>query len=463
MAVALVMLGTAALAHYAFDEYRDFGDALWNAGLHLLDPSSLHDDEGAAQRTIGVFQVVAGLVLLVGLLFTFVADVMTSSLERLGQADRRVRARDHLLVVGGIDLIPVAARAIAAAAARSGRAERLVVLAPDSARDSRAQLLSALGEAVGELRFELVFGDTAGDSGFDLAAADAARAILLMPSASGPVVAEAADVEVTQSGFALLDYLKEREAKPLVRLLFRRGRNVDASWDLFPAEWDALVGDRTVGATLRVAITKPRALEQVPEGMRGELGRISSVAGLVEQAWEACGRESRPLRLTIVGCGINALALMEDLAEAGAERFELTMIADRRAFDAYLGGSEHPAGVPVRLIEAKATDPERLDADLSGTRPDIVLVTPSPASWDLRTSDAGATLAVLHVLRVVGPSVPVIAELFLPETAKRLPEDPRLLTFAGLEVLSAAVAINIFEPAEGARIERGMAVDADAP
>ena len=57
----------------------------------------------------------------------------------------------------------------------------------------------------------------------------------------------------------------------------------------------------------------------------------------------------------------------------------------------------------------------------------------------------------------------MIAELFLPETAKRLPEDPRLLTFAGLEVLSAAVALSIFEPAEGARIERGMAVDADAP
>ena len=82
--------------------------ALWSATLHLLDPSSLHEDEGGAQRAIGVFQVITGLVLLVGLLFTFVAEVVTRSLERLGQSDRPVTCRDHLLVVGGRDLVALA-------------------------------------------------------------------------------------------------------------------------------------------------------------------------------------------------------------------------------------------------------------------------------------------------------------------------------------------------------------------
>ncbi len=141
---------------------------------------------------------------------------------------------------------------------------RLVVLAPESARESRAQILDELDEAGGDLKVDLVFGDTAGDSGFELAGAERARAILLMPSTSGPVAAESADVEVTQSGLALLDYLKERDAAPLVRLLFRRGRNVDASWELFPPEWDAVVGDRTVSAVLRLAITRPPALESLP-------------------------------------------------------------------------------------------------------------------------------------------------------------------------------------------------------
>ena len=88
-------VGSAALAHFAFDEYRTFGDALWSAILHVLDPSSLHEDAGAAQRSIGVLQVVTGLVLLVGLLFTFVAEFVGRSLERIGQGDRPVRARDH--------------------------------------------------------------------------------------------------------------------------------------------------------------------------------------------------------------------------------------------------------------------------------------------------------------------------------------------------------------------------------
>ena len=136
-AVALVLLGSAAIAHFVLGEFDDFGEALWSAVLHVLDPSSLHEDHDAAERAIGVFQVVTGLVLLVGLLFTFVAEVVANSLERLGQSDRPVTCHDHLLVVGGPDLASVAASA-ASEAQLETELKRLVVLAPESARDSRA-------------------------------------------------------------------------------------------------------------------------------------------------------------------------------------------------------------------------------------------------------------------------------------------------------------------------------------
>src|SRR4051812_2826595 len=213
-AVVLVLLGSAAIAHYALGQFGDFGDALWSAVLHVLDPSSLHEDSDAAERTVGIFQVVTGLVLLVGLLFTFVAEVVGNSLERLGQTDKPVRCRDHLLVIGGVDFASLAASA-ASESQLETELSRLVVLAPESARDSRAQILDDLEEAAGgELKIDLIFGDTAGASGFGLAGAGRARAILLMPSTSGPVPAEAADVEVTQAGLALLDYLREQEASP---------------------------------------------------------------------------------------------------------------------------------------------------------------------------------------------------------------------------------------------------------
>ncbi len=147
--VALVVLLSAALAQFAFDLYADFGEALWSATLHLLDPSSLQDDEGAAARTIGIFQVIAGLVLLVGLLFTFVAETVGRSLERLGQSDRPVRCRGHLLIVGGSDLIPVAARAAAEAIALRPAFGRIVVLAPEGAASAAASCAPSSRRAAG--------------------------------------------------------------------------------------------------------------------------------------------------------------------------------------------------------------------------------------------------------------------------------------------------------------------------
>jgi len=458
-AVAVLLLGSAAVSHFLLGQYGDFGEALWSAVLHVLDPSSLHEDVDGAERAVGLFQAVIGLVLLVGLLFTFVAEVVANSLERIGQGDRPVTCSGHLLVVGGTDLASVAASA-ATEAQLETELKRLVLLAPESARDSRPQILDELEDSAGGgLKFDLIFGDTAGDSGFELAGAERARAILLMPSTSGPVRAEAADVEVTQSGLALLDYLKEREASPMVRLLFRRGRNVDASWELFPSHWDAVVGDRTVSALLRLAITRPPALKKLP-GWVAEHGSPEPFARLVDAAWKAAQRAREPLRLTIVGCGINAPALMEDLAEVGAESFAVTMIAPRPAFDRYLGTAE-PSGVRLHYIEALPTDTNHLPRSLIESRPHMVIVTPSPTDWNQRASDASATLSILRVLSTAGGrELPVLAELFLSESAKRLPSDPRLLAISTTRSVATAVALSLFDPERAAELERQLAAGA---
>jgi hypothetical protein len=456
--VALVLLGSSALAHFAFGEYDGYGGSLWSATLHVLDPSSLHEDEGAAQRTIGVFQVVTGLVLIVGLLFTFLAEVLGKSLAQLGQSDAPYHGADHLVLVGGADMIGVAAMAVADAARRDPNVRRLVVLAAESARDSHAQIRASLRESAGHLRYSLLFGDTAGESGFELACADRARAILLMPASSGPVVAEAADVEVTQSGLALLDYLRERGGSPAVRLLFRRGRNVDASWELFPDDWDAIVSDRTVSGLLRLALTHPDSLGALPTiDERASAAWAEKVAAARARATT----EQRPMRLAMVGCGVNAGALMEDLGELGPTRFEVTVIAAGTAFRTYLG-AEEKAGLPIRFIEAAQTDPEALREALAQVDPDLVVVTPSPSTWDARTSDANATLATLHVLRIVGRAMPVLAELNLPESASRLPADPRLFSISSLRAVAVAVALSIFDAPAAEKLERQLEADAQA-
>jgi hypothetical protein len=456
-AVAVVLLGSAGLAQ-VFDEYGSFGAALWGATVHLLDPSALQDDEGGAARAIGLFQVITGLVLLVGLLFTFVSETVGRSLERLGQSDLPVRARGHLLIVGDADLAPVAAKAAADATRLRPAFERIVVLAPESARDSRDQLRGALEEAASGLRVDLVFGDPGGASGFELAAAAAAATILLMPARSGPVAAEAVDVETTQAGLALRHHLDAHGASPRVCLLYRRGRNLDPALELLPEDWDAVVSDRTVTALLRLAVTRPEALAELP-AVGGLQPPASPYPGLVRAAWQTAQGEGRPLRLAVVGCGFEAPALMEDLAEAGAKRFDVTVIADRDVFDRYLGEGTH-SGVAVTFAETRLEEPERLAKSLADASPDIVLVTPSPRDADLRSSDAAAVLTLLRVRQAVGAETPIVAELFLPGQLGPARSDPRLLSISGLQTVTAAIALTVFDSAAAATLKERLSAEA---
>jgi len=459
LTVLAVMLSTAALLHYAFDQFDSFGEALWSAAVHLVDPGALVEDDDGPQRAMGMFQAVAGLVLLIGVLFELVSVTVSSSIERLGRYDPPVRARDHLLVIGSGELLASAAGTLALASGDDGRGSRVVVLAPEEERQARQRLLAELREEAAGTKIELVFGDTGDDSGFELGAAAAAEAILVLPTGSGPVAAEAADVEVMTIGLALRQYLSERRAEPEVRMLFRRGRNVDAVWGMFPSTWDAIVGDRTIAGVFRYAIT---GLDAAPE-----IGALLDTRGggeprLLDAARERAEARGGPLRLTIVGCGINAPALLEDLAAAGAERFELAMLAERGPFDTYLGRADR-GGVTLRFEETPLDDPERLRQAVAAADPDVVLVTPSPTSWDMRISDAEATLTLLHVLAALGPETPVLAELFLPDSVGRLPSrDGRLLPVSGLGAISAALALSVSSPERTRELVEGLDLDSPA-
>ena len=509
-AVAAVLLGSAALLHFGFDEFDSYGDSLWSATKHVLDPSSLQDDEGAPQRAIGLFQVITGLVLLVGLLFTVIAETVGRSIERLGRSEVPVRAKDHLVAIGGIDLAPETPSTLV----RVGRPEtlprKLVLLAPESARDSREELLAALRSQSGPMGVEMVIGDTAAASGFELASVETARQIIVFPTTGGPTPADSADVEVLQSGLALSAYLEERAPgrNPNVSLLFRRGRNVDAAWELLPHRWDAVVGDRVAAAVLRLAILRPELAPVLPglgeeSAVRtdppgefagatfGELARRvedgipiglmrsgEAEAQYAPAPGEVVGDGDRvillgagrgrttshpllrrspgsgegPLRIAMVGCGINAPALMEEFAAAGRERVELTILATRRAYETYLPNREYD-GVSIEFAETRPTDPGELEAGLGHSEADVVLVTPSPSVYDLRASDAEATLSVLHVLRLTGADTPIVAEMFLPDSVRRLPRDPRLSIVSTLDVISTAIAFSVLDTRAAAALE----------
>jgi hypothetical protein len=165
--------------------------------------------------------------------------------------------------------------------------------------------------------------------------------------------------------------------------------------------------------------------------------------------------------LTIVGCGARTQALMEDLAEAGEELFELTMLAERKAFDLYLGGRTEPAGLRLDFHETALNDPDLLGPLITEADPDVVVVSPSPTSGDVAIADAEATLTILNLLRLLGPEVPVLGELFLRESVERLPSaDPRLLPFSVVHAVSDAVTLTIFDPDRSEALQRTLEADA---
>ena len=203
---------------------------------------------------------------------------------------------------------------------------------------------------------------------------------------------------------------------------------------------------------LRLALSEPQTLEKLP-GWTGKHDLNAGFVKLVDAAWAAAAAESRRLRLTIVGCGINAPALMEDLAELGAERFELTMIAPKEAFDAYLGSAE-PSGVSIHFVDARPTDPAEARDRLAESAPDLVLTTPSPAGWDPRASDASATWPS-SMLRTVGRDAGprrAAAAGHGPAPAR----DPRLLAISA-EHGGYRRRLSLFDPQLGAELERQLA------
>ena len=166
---------------YAFDEYGELRRrASGRRSSTCSTPPACTTTRARPQRTIGALPGRSpAWSSWSALLFTFDRrGGRATRCERLGQTDRPVTRRgppaDHRRHRPGLGGRP---RRRGETPTPESELDRLVVLAPESARDSRAQMLSdtARRPAAG-CKFELVFGDTAGDSGFELAAGrDGAR------------------------------------------------------------------------------------------------------------------------------------------------------------------------------------------------------------------------------------------------------------------------------------------------
>ncbi len=249
--IALVWIVTVTIAEAVFDAYPTQGEALWKGLAHLLDPGSLNDDETPAQRGIGVVQVLAGMVLLVGVALAVASELIGRGLERLGRIDPRLDLSGHVLIVGdGAD-----ATAVVRAIAPHDPTATIAILVPLDAADRLGRMRADLRDVHGG-RVEIVTGDATTREGLTRACAASARSIIaLSPPGGGD---DAADVAVLETGTAIADLLTDegRIGVP-VALDIRRGENVDALSGRLPPGFDPLVRDRSLGGLIALAISTP--------------------------------------------------------------------------------------------------------------------------------------------------------------------------------------------------------------
>lgn len=312
-AVVLLILAGSALSYFGLHALTSYGDAIWWALDHLVDPGAIGDDDTWSTRLVGLALAIAGLIILAGILFTLLTEVVERSLERLTEFDVPLRLQNHLLIVGWDDAVPDILQTLdmlrgSLVAESSPPFRSVAVLASPDRHDDRTRLVAQLRHALPWAAPQVALGDLTQEVTYDLGAAADAYAILVTgnSSAAHGVVA---DANALQSAVALARFLGARldsvpAHRPRVSVIFERGEHADAAEAILPAWFDGVVVDRIVTGMLALELTAPawsqalRGLLVSGEGTQLHLVQDERLAGIA--FGELAGRFETALPIGLV-------------------------------------------------------------------------------------------------------------------------------------------------------------------
>jgi hypothetical protein len=480
--VVALWLITAAIAALT-DVESSYGMALWSGLRHLFDPGSLGDDSTTAQRIIGVLQVFTGLIFLVGVAITVLADGVDRGLQRLSEAEPPVTSTGHVLVVG------------------AGHVRSALLAALD--RDlgdppvTRVVALSRPGDdpprASGHpYKMAARTGDPRDPAVLRAAGAATARAVVIVGhDAADPAVA---DLTVLEIAATLTEALGD-DAAPLVAVNVEHSANVDAVWRLLPETFDAVPADRNVGAVLALAValaeypsllaaptqgggvhvTAPGVLAGLPFGeaqaccpqalpiglLRDGVATfvpdpampIDPADGLIVLAGDRAAADARSapapspppaaLETTPASAGAGAVLVLgwspagDDLVSELPDASHLTVVAQLDAT---------PAGLPDGALRpGDPNEPAQIAATITELDPQIViLLGGANGGTDSTGAHARAALGALKVSQIVErPDVTIIVEQYGGEQADRLrASDPRIRVISRAELVGQGLLLS---------------------
>lgn len=484
VAIAL-WIATSALAHYALDQFPNFGEATWSGLRHLFDPGALADDNTAGERITGVVQLLIGLVFIVGLLVAVVQDALAGSLRRLAEGDPHVRASRHVAIVGWNELVPEITSELSNAATGG----TVAVLVPASMRGRRPEIEQELNPRGAAIRTRVIAGDP-GPAGFERAGVRRARAVVVASGAeAGTGDPEASDLGTISACLAVREHLGSA-AEPSVFPLLRRGRNVDAISDRLPASWEYVVADRAATGIAGAAAAHPeltavlaagfsgeagpalvRALalpddragqpfsalvdalpEALPVGLMGATGELELVpspdrvvnagdrllaapragpAGVRPAPAAPAGSSAvglaapagGPRRLLCMAPRDTVEALIEDLGERAPGRFELTVLTQSVGSGP---GGVAPENVDVRPQPLDPEEPAEIARLVGAAAPDTILIGSDPGAQG-DSADARALLTAFQLAsRRQSGSAPILVDVLARHAPSVAADDRRM-------------------------------------
>lgn len=498
---AVILLGalTATIGHFVVGAHPSYGEALWRSLTHMIDPGSLGDDDTVGERAIGVIQVLIGIVFLAGVVLTVLTEVVDRALLRLQRGDPALRVSGHLLVIGMNDTLGEVRGMLTETL--EGERPPIVAMLPPAQDDRRQAARRALAGYPGKVH--VVVADPRSD-GFDRVCAGDARHIVVLSPDAPP---DRSDLEVTGVAMLLARHLSSVDAAPPVAVELRRGRNVDALWfdpghgqgkpaPRFPASFDALVNDRTIGALLSLVVLNPhfsrvfltqddgvtgpelmaadgsagstfgevrdrlegssllglltgtgatsQALYLPPSDrrisagdrlivIRDESGRMGASSGPDPESVKVA--PARPGPLLVLGFSDSAAALLDALDQPGLEPGRITVLAPADPF----GRSDSRLAIEVTWVEGDPGDPQDIAHAIERADPAVVFAAAAP--------DREAEAVVSGRFARQQTSVPIVVEQ-QAAVHDPLDLDSDQITVVSTSTMTAeAVALSLADPA----------------
>jgi hypothetical protein len=499
-------LATAAIGHYVLGAFSTFGDAVWSGLRHLLDPGALADDVTAAERAIGVLQLLIGLVFIVGVLIAVLEQAVTGSLRRLAEGDPRVRWSNHVVIVGWNRLVPEVVTQFARVA---GDRAAIAVVVPSRLRGERPEIETELARRARAASTRVIAGDP-GSGPFERAGVTRARAIVVASGrGAGQDDPDAADLGTISACLAVREALRDSR-DPAVLPLLHRGQNVDAVSRHFPGSWEYVVADRVAAGVAAAALERPQltpllaggfnritpslvrpldpdaALEGrrfsdllalLPRALPVGVARASGELVLVPDADELLGPGDRVLavgapdgsvptaaqgaaakgsvrvalapppttarRVLHVGPRASLGALTEALGDHSGTRFELEALG---LDDPGPAAANAPGNVDVRWRRGDPADPAVLASALEDARPGGAIVAADPQAYG-EAADARALLTCFHIARCdAGGSMPILADVLADTDAPFGGDDQRIQLISRGSAIARWTALLLTDP-----------------